>query len=345
MSLSELLDVIRHPAVRLFYMATGFWVSQTLFVATEFEVFTLLDSGQLSAKELYKALKLEPRAGRALLSSLVSLGLLRFRKGRYSNSPLASGWLVKGKAEYLGHGIGMLRDRLYEPWGRLSRALRTNRPTSFDSSLGELFDYLQDRTEEQAKFVSGMHALSLLPARALARRFSFRRFRHLADLGGGSGVYAIEAARRFKHLRATVVERLPLCQIAQEYIRAAGMEERVTTEAGNFFRDPLPADADVVLLSHVVHAFSPEENAALLRHVADQLPAGGALLLSEWLWREDHTGPLAPSLMALNMMVDTRGGRSYTYGELRGLLHAAGFGAVRRRALLGAAQLVIAQKA
>jgi hypothetical protein len=100
----------------------------------------------------------------------------------------------------------------------------------------------------------------------------------------------------------------------------------------------------VVLLSHVLHAFSPEENAVLLRHVADQLPAGGVLLVSEWLWREDHTGPLAPSLMALNMIVDTRGGRSYTYRELRGLLQAAGFRSIRRRTLLGAAQLVIARK-
>ncbi len=345
MPVSEILDWLRHPPIRLFYMATGFWVSQALFVATELELFTLLEARPLSAEEAAEALKLDLRPSRALLSSLVGLGLLRLKRGRYSNAPLASEWLVKGKTDYLGDGIGMLRDRLYEPWGRLSRALRTNRPTSFDSSLGELFDYLEDRTEEQEKFVGGQHALSLLPARALARRFSFRRFRHLADLGGGSGVYAIEAARRFPHLRATVVDRKPICRIAEEYIKAADMQERVRTEARHLFRDPLPAEVDVALLSHVVHDFSPEENAALLRHVADQLPAEGVLLLSEWLWTEDRRGPLAASLMALNMMVDTRGGRSYTYGELRGLLHAAGFRSVERRSLVAAAQLIIARKA
>lgn len=344
MPFSEILDWLRHPPIRLFYMATGFWVSEALFVATELEVFTLLEARPLTPEEFCEALKLDLRPSRALLSSLVGLGLLRFKRGRYSNTPLASKWLVKGKANYLGGGIGMLRDRLYEPWGRLSRAVRTNRPTSFDSSLGELFDYLEDRTEEQEKFVSGQHALSLLPARALPRRFSFRGFRHLADLGGGSGVYAIEAARRFPHLRATVVERQPICRIAEEYIKAAAIQERVRTEARHLFRDPLPAEVDVALLSHVVHDFSPEENAALLGHVAGQLPAGGVLLLSEWLWREDRTGPLATSLMALNMIVDTRGGRSYTYGELRGLLHAAGFRSVTRRPLVAAAQLVVARK-
>ncbi len=345
MSLSELFDFICHPEVRLFYMATGFWASQALFAATELEVFTLLESRPLSADEFCQALKIDPRAGQALLPALVSLSLLRFRGGKYSNLPLASRWLVKGKPDYLGEGIEMLRDRLYGPWGRLSQALRTNRPTSFDSSLGELFDYLEERSEEQTKFIGGMHALSLIPARALARRFNFARFNHLADLGGGSGVYAIEIARRFPRLHATVVERSPVCRIAQKYIKAAGMEGRVMTEARNFFRDPLPAEVDVVLLSHVVHDFTPEENAGLFRHLSDELPARGVVLLSEWLFREERTGPLAASLMSLNMIVDTRGGRSYTFSELRKLLHAAGFRSVERRPLFAAAQLVVARKA
>ncbi len=345
MSLSELFDFICHPEVRLFYMATGFWASQALFAATELEVFTQLETQPLSAEGICQALKIEPRAAQALLTALVALRLLRFRSGKYSNAPLASRWLVKDKPEYLGEGIGMLRDRLYGPWGRLSQALRTNRPSSFDSSLGELFDYLEERTDEQRKFISGMHALSLIPARALARRFNFVRFGHLADLGGGSGVYAIEIARRFPRLRATVVERLPVCRITQEYIKAAGMEGRIMTEARNFFRDPLPAEVDVVLLSHVVHDFTPEENAGLFRHLSDELPSGGVVLLSEWLFREDRTGPLAASLMSLNMMVDTRGGRSYTFNELQELLRAAGFGSVEQRRLFAAAQLVVARKA
>ncbi len=345
MSFSDLLLLIRQPAVRLFYMATGYWVSQALFVAADLGVFTLLESRPLSAKEFCESLHLDLRPGQALLSALVALGLLRLRQGRYSNSRLASRWLVKGKPEYLGDGIAMLRDRLYEPWGRLDRAVRTNRPTSFDSSQGELFDYLKGRAEEQKKFVDGTHALGLIPSRALARRFDFSRFRHLADLGGGSGVFAIEIARRHRHLRATVVEREPVCPLAEQYIRAEGLEGRVSTQAGDFFRDPLPAGADIALLSHVVHDFSPEENAALLRHLSNELPPRGALILSEWLLDEDRSGPLAAALMSLSMLVDTRGGRSYTYGELRELLRVAGFRSVERRALLGAAQLVIARKA
>ncbi len=60
--------------------------------------------------------------------------------------------------------------------------------------------------------------------------------------------------------------------------------------------------------------------------------------------REDRSGPAASALMALNMMVDTRGGQSYTFSELREILLAAGFRAVQRRPLFSAAKLVIARK-
>src|SRR2546428_11200216 len=80
MSFSDLLLLIRQPAVRLFYMATGYWVSQALFVAADLGVFTLLESQPLSAKEFCESLKLNLRPGQALLSALVALGLLRLRR-------------------------------------------------------------------------------------------------------------------------------------------------------------------------------------------------------------------------------------------------------------------------
>ncbi len=344
MSISELLALFRNSPMRLFYLAAGFWVSQTLSAALQFDLFTLLEARPLSLDEVAEASKLEPRPARALLSVLVSLDLVRFRGGRYENSPLASPWLVKGKPDYLGEAIVMLHERLYEPWGRLSRALETNRPTSFDSTIGELFDALDDRTEEQTRFVAGLHAAGLLPARELARRFNFRRFTHLADLGGGSGIYALEVLRRFPKLKATLVERSQVCRIAQEYINASGLGDRITTEARNIFQDPLPDGVDLALLSQVVHDFSPEENGNLFRHLNEQLPPQGVLLVIEWLLRDDTRGPLAAALMSLNMIVDTRSGRSYSFAELRQLLQAAGFRSISRKPLYAAAQLVVARK-
>ena len=345
MLLGEVLALLFDPPRRLFSMATAFWVSQTLFTATELQVFTILEKSPMTVEEFCRATDLQARPANALLGSLVGLGLLRFRRGRYSNARIASRWLVKGKPEYLGDGLVMLKNRLYDPWGRLTEALVHNQPTSFEPSRGELFDYLDRHPKEQTELARAHHALSLVPARELAHRFDFAKYQHLADLGGGTGIYAIEIAKRHPQLKVTVVDRMQVCQVAQEYIQAGRFDGRVATTVGDFFRDPLPSGTDVVLLSHVLHDYSPAENAGLLRHISSQLPPHGGLLLSEWLWNEDRTEPLSASLMSLTMMIDTRHGRTYTYAELHRLLRDAGFRTIERKSLYGPAQLVTAWKA
>src|SRR2546425_4957904 len=111
MSIPDLLLLIRQPAVRLFYMATGYWVSQALFVAADLGVFTLLESRPLSAKEFCESLNLNLRPGQALLSALVALGLLRLRRGGGSQSRPASRWVGEGEAEGLCGGVASVPRR------------------------------------------------------------------------------------------------------------------------------------------------------------------------------------------------------------------------------------------
>jgi hypothetical protein len=59
-----------------------------------------------------------------------------------------------------------------------------------------------------------------------------------------------------------------------------------------------------------------------------------------------RTGPLSGALFAVNMLVGTKGGGTFTLGELREDLESAGFG---RAAVLhqdeGMSSIVVAQKA
>src|SRR2546422_7945075 len=115
MSFSDLLLLIRQPAVRLFYMATGYWVSQALFVAADLGVFTLLESRPLSAKEFCESLKLNLRPGQALLSALVALGLLRLRRGGGPKSPPSSPSAGEREAEEFCAGGGGLPRTRHQP--------------------------------------------------------------------------------------------------------------------------------------------------------------------------------------------------------------------------------------
>src|SRR3546814_10757866 len=87
-----------------------------------------------TAGELAQALGLHPRPAEMLLTGCAALGLLEKTDGRYRNTPLSEAYLVRGKPYYFGGFVQMADKRLYAGWGKLTEALRTNRPTTWDRS-------------------------------------------------------------------------------------------------------------------------------------------------------------------------------------------------------------------
>lgn len=147
----------------------------------------------------------------------------------------------------------------------------------------------------------------------------------LLDIGGGSGAYDIELCRRNPNLRATVFDLPPVCKIATEKVGSAGFGDRIEVTPGDFLADAeLPAGHDVVLLSMIMHDWTPEQDLAILRKCFAALPSGGQIVISELLVNDDKTGPPAAALMSLNMLVETVG-RNYTPAEYGTWLRDTGF--------------------
>ncbi len=90
------------------------------------------------------------------------------RRARYVNSALAEEFLVRGKPYYFGGFVQMLDQRLYPGWGKLTEAIRTNRPTTWDPDRQSVA--LRRRGPRLlAVFWEAMHSLSTFTARALGR--------------------------------------------------------------------------------------------------------------------------------------------------------------------------------
>src|SRR5712692_5997792 len=122
-------------------MATGFWVSKTLMTAVELGVFTKIsayqnhnDSKSITLREFQNLIGIEERRpAEAFTIALVSLGLLKVNKNKngekaFANSELSSMFLDKSNSTYIGDVISMFDERLYKRWGKLSQALKTNKP-------------------------------------------------------------------------------------------------------------------------------------------------------------------------------------------------------------------------
>jgi 3-hydroxy-5-methyl-1-naphthoate 3-O-methyltransferase len=311
--------------VPLMQLSTGFWAFKTLAAAHELELFNRLSGSEgITSEGLSQTLDIHPRPAEMLLTGCAALGLLEKREGRYHNSPLAEEFLVRGKPYYFGGWVQMLDQRLYPGWGKLTQAIRTNRPTTWDpDQQSSLFE--GEDPAMLALFWGAMHSLSTFTARALGEAVDLRPFKALLDVGGGSGAYDIELCRRYPHLRATVYDLPFVAEIAAAKIKEAGVSDRIQTVGGDFFAEAaFPRGHDAILLSMILHDWNIPENRDILRKCYEALPRGGAVIISELLVNDDKTGPAPAALMSLNMLIETEG-RNYTPAEYSAWLEEIGF--------------------
>ena len=99
--------------------------------------------------------------------------------------------------------------------------------------------------------------------------------------------------------------------------------------AGDFYADELPGGHDLAMLSAIIHQNSPEENVDLFRKVFNALVPGGRIVIRDHVMEPDRTEPKDGALFAVNMLVNTEGGSTYTCEEIRSWLEEAGFANVR----------------
>jgi SAM-dependent methyltransferase len=324
MTMSTTEDFGALTPVPLMQISTGFWAFKTLAAANELDVFTRLAGGvEMTAEELTRELAIEQRPAEMLLTGCASLGLLERGDHGYRNTPLSEGFLVRGTPYYFGGVVTMFDRRLYPGWAKLTEAIRTNRPTTWDPERERSMFEREDPALLDT-FWEAMHSLSSFTARTLGDAIDLDAATRLLDVGGGSGAFAIELCRQYRSLRATVFDLPFVIDIATDNIADADLRDRIATHCGDFFVDPLPRGHDVHLYSMIMHDWNEEHDRLLLRKSFDALPSGGTVILSELLVDDNKTGPPAAALMSLNMLIETEG-RNYTACEYTAWLDDTGF--------------------
>ena len=319
-------DVPRKP---LELLTQGFQQFRVLATAVDLRLFSLLPARGAAVPDVASMLGFEERPTRILLTALISMGLLEKRGPRYRTTPLSRTYLVEGRPAYYGDFVQMMDRRLYDAYRHLDRSLRTNRPVTADPAIGDLFRTMAQDPAMVRLFTSGMHATGTYWADALAKSYDFSRHRVLLDVGGGSGIYAITIAKHHRRLRATVFDLPGVLEMAREKIREAGLESRITTVAGDFFKDEWPTGADVILFSSILHGWSPDTSKKLLLKAAEILPTGGVVVVRELFMSDNGVGPLYAAMSSVTMLLETEG-ENYSWSTYESWLRAAGFDRFRR---------------
>jgi SAM-dependent methyltransferase len=323
-------------------LALGYQRSQVLFTAAELGIFHRLGAGARTADELAAELRLEPRGVEALLDACVALRILHRGPKGYENSRTSRVFLRSGGDASFTDALRLWQRLGYGAWSGLVEALQNGRPAP-DAALPDVFHRIEDDPEQLRLFYDGLGGLAYWPAQRLATLVDLSRREHLLDVAGGSGVYAAVMAERFPRLSVTLFDRPPVCALARERFRRLERDGRFRAVAGDFFRDPLPGGCDVALLSHVLHDWPPDDCVRLLGKVHAALPAGGEVVVHDFMPDARGASPEA-SLFALTLVLDTPQGRVYTLSEVRELLEGAGFDRVQHQAVAGGTSVMTGRK-
>jgi len=179
-------------------------------------------------------------------------------------------------------------------------------------------------------FIAAMHRGAQGTAERLVRSVGVRGVRRLLDIGGGSGAYSIAFAKASPALYAEVLDLAAVVPIAQRHIEEAGLADRITTRIGDLTVDEFGKEYDLILLSAICHMLGPEQNLDLFRRCYRALARGGRIVIRDFILDPDKTAPKCVALFAINMLVGTKSGSTYTEAEYKTWLTNAGFEAFTR---------------
>jgi SAM-dependent methyltransferase len=318
-------------------LARSYQGAAILAAAAELDLFSVLGSAAQTSFELARKLQCDSRALAVLLNALAALGLVE-KSGEAYAAPSGLDALLSTGSRRSVLAMAQHQANCLRNWTQLAWVVKRGRPAERVASI-------RGEARDQEAFIEAMHNVSAPNAEQVVQGLQSLCFRHLLDIGGASGTWTIAFLQAHPSAAATLFDLPHVIPLAERRLAAASLEARVRLVPGNFMTDALPPGADLAWLSAIVHQNSRVQNQALFVKVFRALAPGGRIAIRDIIMDETHTQPVAGALFAVNMLVATEGGGTFTFGELKEDLEKAGFTAAAVQAPdEGMNSVVVAEK-
>jgi predicted O-methyltransferase YrrM len=298
-------------------MSRSFQPVCVLTAAAALDVFSPLSARPMTAGELADELGTDLRATIVLLDALAALELLSKQDEKYSVPEEVAGLLAGQSADnvlpMVRHHANCLRR-----WVELPKVVQTGKCAETSPSI-------RGAEADREDFIGGMRAISRSVAAGVIDKIQPSKFRHMLDVGGGPGTWTIAFLRAAPEAGATLFDLPAVVPIARKNFAGAGLTGRVTLVEGDYYTDALPEGADLAWLGAICHQNSRLQNRDLFSKVYAALADDGVAVVRDVIMNPSHTSPTGGALFAVNMLVATEGGGTYTFDEYSEDLCAAGF--------------------
>jgi len=310
------------PALHLLTLASGFFMSQAIFVAARLGLADLLAGAPRSAGELAAATGTHPHSLARVLRMLANAGLFAVdAEGRFANTPVSDRLRADHSHSVRNYVLVLAEEWMWQSAPGLQRSIEAGEP-AFDRVYGKpIYDHMKEHPAAAHVFDEGMTAYSKISADALAAAYPLPQGARIVDVGGGHG-HQLEAFLRASPGARGLLFDLPhVIEAARPRLQATDVADRCELVAGDFF-ESIPERADYYMLRSVVHNWSDDHAVALLKKCRAAMAEGGKVLLVEVVVSPGST-PLFSELLDVQMQLFTLG-RERTEDEFRRLYEQAG---------------------
>jgi O-methyltransferase domain len=306
-----------NPFETLRVMAAGYCLSRGLHVVANLGVADKLEETPRTAAELAMSVGAHPEAMGRVLRLLAAHGVFESYDDKFNHTP-ASKMLRGDHPQSMRDFVRMFGlPPIWATFGDMEHSVRTGLPAGEKVTSGGLWAYLAQHPEASAIFNAAMMTKANTQIAGVLAAYDFSGFEMIGDIGGGRG-----------HLLSALLERVPtargvlfdLPHVVED--AASAMSPRLTRQAGDFFKDPLPA-CDAYLVMEVIHDWSDAESVSILKAIRRAAPSHAKLLVIEEMIPDDPS-PAWPKMLDIHMLT-LIGGKQRTRREYEVLFDAAGF--------------------
>ena len=314
-----------HPPVtpeRINQLAWGFAPPLAMEAAIKHRVFDELDGGPKTLAEMVSATGASARGLRALMNMLVGLNLLAKADGDcYTLTPESAAFLVSTKPSFQGGLLRHTSTQIIPGFLHLSDVVSTGKPHVAVNTEAPGSAFFQD-------LVSDLFPMNFPAARALGQHLAFGDSGpqvSVLDIAAGSGVWGIGLAQSSPRVQVTAVDWEGVLPVTERTVARFGVTDRYTFVPGDLETADFGHGHQVATLGHILHSEGEARSRKLLQKVADALAPGGTIAIAEFLVNSDRTGPPGPLIFAVNMLLHTELGDTYSFEQIAAWLTEAGF--------------------
>ncbi|MGE5357608.1 MAG: class I SAM-dependent methyltransferase [Bacteroidales bacterium] len=320
---------------RFFETAFAYQRSAALKAAVELDLFTAIAEGATDVAAVASRAQASERGIRILCDYMVISGFLAKEDGRYALTHDSFMFLNRRSPAYVGDAVAFLTaPEQIEAFANLSEVVRRG---SRDAKA------LEPDNPMWVTFARSMAGMARMTAGLLA---DFLGVSHagairVLDVAAGHGFYGIAVAQQNPEARVVGLDWASVLEEARQNARAAGVEARYATTAGDAMSVELGGPYDLVLLPNFLHHFDERTCTAFLRRIREALKDGGRVAALEFVPDEDRVNPPMAAAFALTMLGLTPAGDAYTFEEYRRMFGEAGLTDMRLHDLPPAVQRVV----